>query len=33
VFEEAKQRPLYVLDECTDHSRLGQPEAVRKAMP
>jgi len=31
LFEEAKQRPLYVLDECTDHSRLGQSEPVMKA--
>ncbi|WP_395404074.1 glycosyltransferase family 2 protein [Pseudoduganella sp. UC29_106] len=33
VFEEAKQRPLYVLDECIDHSRLGRREPVLKAMP
>jgi glycosyltransferase involved in cell wall biosynthesis len=33
VFEETKQRPLYVLDECIDHSALGQETAVRQVAP
>ena len=32
VYEEAKQRPLYVLDETVDHSRLGQRERGMKAL-
>lgn len=33
VFEESKQRPLYVLDDCIDHSSLGRAQAARKAAP
>ena len=33
VFEESKQRPLYVLDDCIDHSSLGRAQAPRKAAP
>jgi hypothetical protein len=33
VFEESKQRPLYVLDDCIDHSSLGRAHASRKAAP
>lgn len=32
VYEEAKQRPLYVLDETIDHSQLGQRERSMKAI-
>jgi glycosyltransferase involved in cell wall biosynthesis len=31
IFEESKQRPLYVLDESVDHSSVGQSGLARKA--
>jgi glycosyltransferase involved in cell wall biosynthesis len=30
VFEETKQRPLYIVDRTTDHSSLGMPQARRE---
>ncbi|MYN08616.1 glycosyltransferase family 2 protein [Pseudoduganella aquatica] len=33
VFEETKQRPLYVLEERVDHSALGQGAPVRQVAP
>jgi hypothetical protein len=32
IFEETKQRPLYIVDETIDHSLLGQTPQSRKAM-
>jgi glycosyltransferase involved in cell wall biosynthesis len=29
IFEEAKQRPLYIVDETTDHSLLGRPRTQK----
>jgi glycosyltransferase involved in cell wall biosynthesis len=33
IFEESKQRPLYILDHSIDHSRLAKAEPLRKAAP
>jgi glycosyltransferase involved in cell wall biosynthesis len=33
VFEETKQRPLYIVDRMTDHSMLGTAEFHREQMP
>lgn len=32
IFEEAKQRPLYIVDHITDHSALGQTRLSRKTI-
>jgi glycosyltransferase involved in cell wall biosynthesis len=32
IFEECKQRPLYIVDETIDHSLLGQTPSSRKGM-